>query len=318
MVLSASPIPPAALFRLSRQVEKAKIDYCEITCGDRIVLKHEKNGHSAVRLHKINSVTKSVLALLIGIAIDRKQLESVSVPLTEFFPDLRGVGRELTVEHLLTMTTGWDWREWGDWDGLPKPMTDSPDWVRFIIERPIVDPPGTRMVYNSGCSHLLSAVLQQAAGMPTAVFAEKHLFGPMGITQFHWPSDPQGVAIGGFGMEMLAAYMHKLGLLMLGNGRFEGQTIVPAAWVAQCVQPRFFTYGHVGCYGYHWWVLSDENGSPLSPAAYFAMGYGGQHVFVVPELELVATFASSLYKQSQTFLPFRLFRELYRELLLAN
>jgi CubicO group peptidase (beta-lactamase class C family) len=290
------------------RLAQVKIDYCTMTVGNQVVMTHARSPSSANKLHKINSVTKSILSLLIGIALDRKQLESIHTPLTEFFPGLHDLEEELTLEHLLTMTAGWDWPEWADWNGFPKPMYDSPNWVQFILSRPLTEKPGMRMVYNSGCSHLLSAILQKVTGMTTAAYAEKNLFKPIGVTDYRWSSDANGVNIGGFGLQIKAPDLHKLGTLMLGNGRIGNAKIVSEEWIDRSIQPRFLTYPHVGAYGYHWWVLSDSDGRPTKPFTTFAMGFGGQFVFVVPERKWVVSFASSLYKQS--LLPYQLFKNL--------
>ncbi len=291
-----------------KQVAQAKIDYCAMTVGDEIVFAHARKPNSADKLHKINSVTKSIVSLLVGLAIDRGLLESVQLPLSEFFPGLGQIERGITVEHLLTMTPGWDWPEWAEWNGFPKEMQDSPDWVRFVLSRPLVDKPGSIMKYNSGCSHLLSAILQQVTGMSTSEFAAIHLFKPLGISDYRWPSDVNGIDIGGFGLQLKALDLHKLGTLMLGEGRIGDRGIVSKAWIRQSMQPRFMTYPHVGAYGYHWWIMSDDEGRPTEPFTLFAMGFGGQFVLVVPEFEWVVSFASSLYKKS--FLPMQLFKSL--------
>ncbi|WP_373230958.1 serine hydrolase domain-containing protein [Cohnella sp.] len=291
-----------------QKVSKAKIDYCKITVCDQVVFSHARNSHSEHKLHKINSITKSVLSLLIGIAIDRKQLDSVHMPLSDFFPEVKTNSEiTLTIEHLLTMTTGWDWPEMGDWGGKPMPMINSKDWIKFILARPMKDKPGTRMLYNSGSSHLLSAILQKITGMNTDQYAEKYLFKPMGITDSRWYADSKGIIIGGFGLELRAPDLHKLGQLMLGKGRIGGDVIVSEGWIDQSVKARFHTYDHIGSYGYHWWILNEGNEPLADPYTYFAMGYGGQYIFVVPEHELIVTFASTLYKQ--TFLPYRIFKE---------
>lgn len=295
------------LENFKQQVTMTKIDYCKITIADQVVFKHARNLHSEHKLHKINSITKSVLSLLIGIAIDRKQLDSIHVPLSDFFPSLQEHKHPLTIEHLLTMTTGWDWPEMGDWGGKPMPMINSPDWVKFILEQPMKDKPGTRMIYNSGSSHLLSAILQKVTGMNTDQYAEKVLFKPMGIKDSRWYSDSKGIIIGGFGLELMAPDLHKLGQLMLGKGRLGDEVIVAEEWIEQCIKPRFHTYDHIGSYGYHWWILNEGDEPIEDPYTYFAMGYGGQYIFVVPEHELIVSFASTLYKQ--TYLPYRIFKE---------
>jgi CubicO group peptidase (beta-lactamase class C family) len=294
---------------LARQVSKTKIDYCEVFLRDRIIFTHARNSHSKDKLHKINSITKSVLSLIVGIAIERGEIPGVDASISDYFSETRGTPKEkVTIENLLTMTPGWDWPEMGDWGGLPSPMINSPNWVSFILSRPMINAPGTRMYYDSGSSHLLSAILQKSSGMTSAEYAESFLFKPLGIEQYRWYSDAKGIVIGGFGLELRAPDLMKIGRLMLGKGRWGNEQVVPERWIADSMKPRYHTYDHIGSYGRHWWSIADENREPMSPNVYFAMGYGGQYVFVVPEHELVVTFASTLYKQ--TFLPYRLFKQL--------
>lgn len=297
------------LDQLQSRVSAAKIDYCEVCELGSSVFVHARNAHSREKLHKINSITKSVLSLLIGIAIDRGEIPEVGTPITEFYPQLRTTSKaNVTIENLLTMTPGWDWQEMGDWGGRPFPMINSPDWVSFIFDRPMIRPTGKTMIYDSGCSHLLSAILQQRTGMTTAEYAERHLFKPLGIERYRWYEDAKGIVIGGFGLELQAPDLMKLGLLLLNRGEWNGTRVVSAKWLERCSQPRFHTYDHIGSYGYHWWMLAkEEDQEPMSPSVTFAMGYGGQYIFVVPERELVAVFASSLYKK--TFHPLQLFKE---------
>ncbi|WP_182300876.1 serine hydrolase domain-containing protein [Cohnella cholangitidis] len=294
---------------LDQQVSKTKIDCCEVFLRDRVIYTHARNSHSKDKLHKINSITKSVLGLLVGIAIERGEIPGIDVPISEYYSDAASSDKNaITIENLLTMTPGWDWPEMGDWGGLPNPMINSPNWVRFILSRPMKYAPGRRMFYDSGSSHLLSGILQQVSGMTTSEYAESLLFKPLGIEQYRWYSDAKGIVIGGFGLELKAPDLMKLGQLMLHQGKRNSMQIVPERWISESTKARYHTYEHIGSYGYHWWVMADDQQQPLSPAVYFAMGYGGQYIFVVPEQELIVTFASTLYKQ--TFLPYRLFKQL--------
>ncbi|WP_027084745.1 serine hydrolase domain-containing protein [Cohnella panacarvi] len=275
----------------------------------RTLLSYARNNQSAHKLHKINSVTKSVVSLLIGIAVERGEIASIRQPIADYFPEVRHSDKaDVTLEHLLTMAPGWEWPEMGDWGGRPFPMINSMDWVRFIFDRPMTHKPGTRMAYDSGSSHLLSAILQQATGLTTSAYAEQHLFHPLGIERYRWYADSNNIVIGGFGLEVVGPDLAKLGLLALRNGQWNGKQLVPSAWIEATTEPRHHTYDHIGSYASHWWVMTDERRNPVCPRIYFAMGYGGQYIFVVPDLELVVTFASTLYKS--TFLPMRLFREM--------
>ncbi|WP_052476345.1 serine hydrolase domain-containing protein [Cohnella kolymensis] len=306
---STFPLSSTKLAKFKRQVEKANIEYCQVYQRGEVLFTHSRHPGSAVELHKMNSITKSVLSLLIGIAMDRGELGTVHTSIAEFLPGARKYAKDsLTLEHLLTMTPGIEWLEMGDWGGKPYPMMNSEDWVEFVLTRPTIDPPGTLMIYNSGCSHLLSAILQQATGLKAAEYAERHLFGPLGIADYYWPADPDGINIGGFGLELDSADLLKLGRLMLDKGRWNNAQIVSENWVEMSTLPRYHTYSHIGSYAYHWWVMSDDDLHPSEPYTYFAMGYGGQNIYIVPEHECVVTFAANLYKD--TFHTYRLFKEL--------
>lgn len=300
-------MPDMAAFRSG--VERAKIATCFVHQGGTDLYAYAKNGESEQALHRLNSITKSVLALLIGIALERGELDSLDRPVAAWLPGVPEDKRAITLRHLITITDGLDWPEWGDWDGQPTPMYDSPNWVAFVLGRPVKAPPGAAMAYNSGCSQLLSAVLQRATGLTTEAYAARHLFAPLGIKDWLWLSDAQGIVIGGFGLSLRGRDLFKLGLLMLRRGLWERRQLVPAAWIDRITAPLHHTYDHVGSYGYHWWIYTGGTSEPASPHTYFAMGYGGQYLFVVPEHELVVSFTSNLYHK--TFMPLHLFAETF-------
>ncbi|MBO9599912.1 MAG: serine hydrolase [Cohnella sp.] len=308
-ITTAERFDEAALTAFEKRLSQHKIDYCQIAQQGRTLLAYARNNQSANKLHKINSVTKSVVSLLIGIAIERGEIPGIRQPIADYFPEARNSDKaDVTIEHLLTMAPGWEWPEMGDWGGRPFPMINSMNWVRFILNRPMIHEPGTRMYYDSGSSHLLSAILQQATGLKTSAYAEKHLFQPLGIDRYRWYEDSKGIVIGGFGLEVVGPDLAKIGLLALRNGQWNGKQLVPSAWIEATTDPRHHSYDHIGSYASHWWVMTDERRNPIHPRVFFAMGYGGQYIFVVPDLDLVVAFASTLYKS--TFLPMRLFREM--------
>lgn len=288
----------ATLKRFEEQIAADKINTCHIVQGDQNVFEYCTNPTFMQELQLVNSVTKSVLSILVGIAIDQGRLASVDVPVEQYFPNLTGPQRALTLRHLLTMTQGVDWREMGDWGGLPFPMFQSEDWVRFTLEQEIIEPIGSSMIYNSGCSQVLSAIVQMVTDKPLHEFAEEVLFGPLGIDEYNWLLGSGGITAGGFGLELMVPDMMKIGRLMLQEGRWNGHRLLSEAWVHESTQPYFHTYNQIGSYGYHWWILTNRGHKPLKPHAYTAVGYGGQLIIVVPEYELAITFTSDLKKQS--------------------
>lgn len=292
------------LVEFTRKIRNVKIVSCLIIQDGNDVLEYYKNKKQAEKLQKINSCTKSFISALIGIALEKGLISSLDTPISNYFPYLEKttvdpVKRSITLYHLLTMTPGFDWPEFGEWQSFPK-MLYSPDWVRFVLDRPLMDQPGERMNYNSGCSHLLSAVLQKATGMSTYDFAKKHLFQPLKIQDSYWYSDGQGIHNGGDGLRLTSGDMAKLGLLYLQGGRWQDKQIVPPAWVQESIQPKFRTYERIGSYGLHWWSDRIDSNKEWTEDNwyYFALGFGGQYIIVVPSRELIVVFNSELYDSS--------------------
>jgi CubicO group peptidase (beta-lactamase class C family) len=241
--------------------------------------------------HIIHSVTKSINSALIGIAIEQGYIESVQQPVLSFFPGRTAanldVNKEaMTLENLLMMASGLECRDsyLYRWRGLNE-MRQSDDWVQYMLDLPMAEAPGSRFEYCNGGSFLLAAIIQETTGMRASAFAEAQLFGPLGITDVVWPSNGQGISIGWGEMRMRPHDMAKIGYLYLNEGQWDGEQIVPAAWVAASTRKQIDATLADG-YGYQWWVADD--------GVYMAIGYAGQFIFVVPEQELVVVFTSNL------------------------
>lgn len=261
----------------------------------RGLLVHERyrGGTGPETLFNLYSCTKSVTSALVGIALDRGTLRGIDRPLAETFPAIaktpdakRKAG--LTLRHLLAMNSGLDWPEWGAWNFYFQPMVDSPDWVAYALARPMAADPGVVFNYNTGGSQVLSAAVGKAAGMPAAEFARRGLFDPIGIGKVEWGADPNGVSTGGYGIRMSARDAAKFAFLYLNGGAWAGRQVVSRTWVAESTREHSEGNAWFGRYGLHWWLrpLAD----PRARSTFFAMGYGGQYLFVVPSLDLVAVF----------------------------
>ena len=239
--------------------------------------------------HYIASCTKSFVSALIGIALEQGYLDNVDHKLLDLFPDrtvanISGQKEAITLEHLLTMSSGLDWPGAKLNESLQAQMTHSQDWVQFVLNRPMAQEPGRQFRYNSGGSHLLAATIRQTTGQTPLEFARKNLFGPLGITNVYWPADPTGLNVGGGGLELRLTDLARFGYLYLQEGVWEGQAVLPAEWVAASTTAQIET-GYLDYqYGYQWWV--DPAGG------YHAQGYGGQYIFVIPELNMVVVFVS--------------------------
>jgi CubicO group peptidase (beta-lactamase class C family) len=246
-------------------------------------------GHRSTRLANIKSASKSVIATLVGIAIDRRLIRSVDEPIVRWFPELRKDPdtrkQTITIEHLLTMRSGLESTS-GEHYG---PWVRSRNWVRYALGRPMVSDPGTSMEYSTGTSHVLSAILTKASGKSTHQFATEVLAQPLGVSLARWPRDPQGIYFGGNEMLMTPRQMIAFGELYLNRGRAGGRQVVPAAWVdTSCVPRTRSRWDRDREYGYGWWI-QDVAGH----RACFAWGFGGQYIFVFRDLNLVVAVTSS-------------------------
>jgi CubicO group peptidase (beta-lactamase class C family) len=231
--------------------------------------------------HELYSCTKSFIATLVGMAIDKGAISGIGQPVVGFFPNrtfknASAMKSSLTLEHLLTMTSGLDWLEG---DPTYQAMSMSRDWVGYVMDIPMRSLPGGQFNYCSGCSHVLSAIIQAETRMNTRDFAEKELFRPLGITNVRWDADAQGIPIGGWGLQITPRDMAKLGYLYLHDGVWEGRQIVSSAWVKAATAKHTPTDGPLG-YGYQWWTYPRWG-------AYAALGRYGQMIFVVPDLDLI-------------------------------
>jgi CubicO group peptidase (beta-lactamase class C family) len=244
---------------------------------------HEKyyyssKGHNITE--EIQSCTTSIMSALIGIAIDQGFIDNVSQTVLSFFPDKVFANPDsrkdaMTIENLLTMTHGLDYEENADYGSL----TFSSDWVQFLLDKPMINNPGTVVEYCSGAPHILSAILQNVTGITTASFAETHLFGPLGITDYEWDVDNQGINDGGRGLSLTHHDMAKFGFLYLNNGTWEETQVVPEEWVRMSSQGHFHV-NSIKRYGLGWWNYSGVG-------AYNAVGFTARVISVLPEYNLV-------------------------------
>lgn len=232
------------------------------------------------------SVTKSVVSVLVGMAVDDGLLD-VDTRLVDVVRSTADRHADVTIEHLLTMTSGIDLP---DGDDTFAALHASDDWVASILDRPAATTPGAAFAYCSGCVHLLTAALHEVTG-DAAAYAQERLFAPLGLADVRWSTatDGTGVPIGGWGLELTAAQMAEIGRLYLQGGRWDEEPLVPAEWVERSatplVEPEPFETWQAG-YGYLWWV---------HPAgAYAATGRGGQLLLVVPERSLVVAATAEL------------------------
>lgn len=295
---------------LLKKLKKGQIKACLIQQHGEIAFSYYKNQKAESALHPIHSASKSVTSMLVGICLGQGLIPGLDVPIQTYFgayfaahPDPQK--EAITLYHLLTMTSGLDWREFGEWNYW-SPMEFSRDIVGSALDRPMEVDPGIKMNYNSGSSNLLSAVIGRASGRKASDFARQYLFGPLGIEDFLW-HEKQGISLGANGLRMKAADLLRLGALYLQKGRCKGVQVLPEDWVLDSARPRFCSYPHIGHYGLHWWMseVAGEDGQPIPFS--FAMGLFGQFLILVPAWDMAAVFLSE--NGGDTLRPMQLFRE---------
>ena len=251
---------------------------------DRLVFERYYHGSSAADANNIKSMSKSILSTLMGIAIDEGLVSGPGERLAAFFPEYFRAGddarkRDLTLEHLLTMTAGFRWEENST---ISDECFSSDNWHRWVIESPLTDIPGEHFNYSTGLTHLGSGILTRRSGLSTRAYAQTRLFSPLGILCYRWTQDPQGYNFGGSEVWLTARDLAKFGLLVAHDGVWEGRRIVSGDWIRRSTQLRIRTGNSLGDYAYWWWKYT-LNGYPTT----LASGFGAQNIFVVPELDLV-------------------------------
>jgi CubicO group peptidase (beta-lactamase class C family) len=264
--------------------------------------------HDANTLHNMESITKSVIALLVGIAFDRGLLKNLDAPIFSFFPeysDLRTPEKDqITLRHLLSMTSGLDWPERAISSNNPANIVRrgarDPGPYHFVLERSVEATPGTAWNYNSGGVWLLGLMLRKLAEQPLEQFANEALFEPLGIQDWEWGRLANGDLGTSGGLHLRPRDLAKLGELVLDGGVRHGRQIVSADWIKQMTArqtPPGFSFGSLRSYGYLWWQgRSSIANHDVDWVA--ALGRGGQRLFVVPSLSLVVAVTAGLYGES--------------------
>lgn len=249
------------------------------------------NDSGADVLHDVRSVTKSVMGLLIGIAIREGFIQSVDQTIGEFLVGtvvdrLEAAKAKITIEQLLTMSCGLEWHELDGGDSYDQWYL-SGDHVKWVLDQPFIHEPGKGFNYNTGSTRLLSVILTLTTGKSALDFARTYLFEPMGIEQSDWTilSQEEKLNNGGAGLKISPHSMFAIGNLMLNGGKWNQVQVVPAEWVNKCISIQNVTHDAIPYgthYGYLWWI-----GQAHGHNHFFAMGWGGQFIVCVPDFDLV-------------------------------
>jgi CubicO group peptidase (beta-lactamase class C family) len=273
---------PDAVARIAPRVTSLLV----IRGGD-IVFEQYWGDNDRSTAHEIYSCTKSFTSTLAGIAHDQDKIDRLDRKMLDYFPGCAyqnpGGGKaDITVEDLLTMTSG---LEWVEGDPAYRNLYTSKDWAQFMLDLPMAAAPGSKFNYCSGCSHLLMALVGAAVGMNPADYAEKYLLEPIGLEPRYWQRDNQSIPVGGWGLNITPRDMARLGFLFLHNGMWDGKRVVSEEWVKAATTAYKQGSPTMG-YGYQWWVRPSAGG-------YAALGLDGQMIAVFPAKDLVVVMTAS-------------------------
>lgn len=276
----------ASMDATARQFSNIKT--VQIAHEGEVVWAKAYNGASLNDVANIKSASKSFMSAVVGIAIDRGVLEGVDQSVVELLPDQLPSDpdpklNDITVGHLLSMQAGLErtsGRNYGRW-------VVSDNWVKDALSRPFVDEPGGRMQYSTGSTHLLSAIIMRETGEHTYRLANRWLAGS-GVRVQSWEVDPQGIPMGGNQVGMTPASLLALGeLYRRGGVTADGRRLISEDWIDQSWTPRTQSRYHRGDYGYGWFMQSFAG-----VQGYYGWGYGGQMIYVFPELDLTVAITS--------------------------
>lgn len=274
-----------AEFLLSVREQGVKIHSLQIARNGKMVVDATFYPYDGETIHDVASVTKSVMTTLIGIAVDQGKL-SLDDKMVSFFPDreianLDARKEAITVEHLVSMTSGLQCARDGTEGDSAIEMQRTADYVQYALDLPMAHEPGTQFIYCSPAISLLSPILMQATGMTTLEFARQYLFEPLGIQEVLWETDPQGNYRGWGDLSLHPRDMAKIGLLFLQEGRWEDEQVVSRRWVREARTAQSETPEGEDPYGYGWWLTPDI------PGVYRAEGRNGQYIFILPQWNMV-------------------------------
>jgi CubicO group peptidase (beta-lactamase class C family) len=348
-----SPIPPAeAGFApdLDARLDQATVDKrvwnlhgLVVLRNGRLVLERYFEGEDRARgigdigrvkfapdtLHDFRSCSKSIVGLLYGIALHQGKVPAPDAPLLSAFPEYADLanndGRgQLTIHHVLSMTMGTDWDEstllYTDPNNSETAMDEAPDRYRYILERPVVDTPGTRWTYCGGATALLARLIAKGSGKSLHDFARENLFDPLGMGPTQWATGHDGEPFAASGARMSVRDLARVGFMMLRGGKVGERIVVSADWVTRCTTP-VVSADELRRYGYQWFILDVAFGKPKGWAVgrlermWMAEGLGGQRLFIIPGLQLVIAMTAGNYGTADQWIPPT---RILREVILAS
>ncbi len=262
-----------------------------------------RRSFSATDKQDVRSIGKSVTGLLYGVAIEQGRVPDPSASVLASYPALVDIAttpkQRIRVEDLLNMANGLQWQEGAIGINDELRLFWKRDIARYVFSHDVAVTPNTRFNYNGGGTAVLADLITRGTGMPLDVFARKQLFDPLGIRDWAWVKDVHGRPMAFNGLRLRPRDLLKLGRLVLNKGRWQGQQLVPAAWIERSMAPRFETDVRNYRYGYQWWGgIATWHGRPVPWHAGF--GNGGQRLYVVPDLDMTIVTTAGAYDEDAT------------------
>ena len=242
--------------------------------------------HNINNLHDVRSISKSIVSACIGIAIAQDKIKSVNQKVFDFFPQYAaydtGMKKELSIKHLLTMTSGLEWNEevpYNNPENSEIQMTNSADPIEFVLSRRNTSVPGKEWKYNGGTTQLLAAIIEKVSGKKVDEFAKEYLLKPLGILKFEWVKFPgTDNPAAASGLRLRSRDLLKFGILYHNKGKWNGKQVIPEDWIEQSFQPWVKQSRRNGGYGYQFWILNDTiQKQPVNIVA--AVGNGDQRIY---------------------------------------
>ena len=309
---TAEDMDSAAVLRTLQAIRDGSfpgVDSLVVIRHGRLVAEGYFNGYASETLHDLRSTGKSFTSALAGIAI-QQGLFQLDDPIASLIPqfdrhaNMDPRKRAITIRNLLDMRSGLECNDWVSASrGNEERMYESRDWVGFILDLPMVTDPGASASYCMGGVIVLGQVISWRSGMTLDAYAATYLFGPLGIQQSTWRRAPDGSATGGGGLKLRPRDAARLGQLYLNGGTWNGARVVPADWVTRS-REIVTTLGNDG-YGLLWWKRTFTRAAG-SAESFFTSGNGGNFIFVIPSLDLVAVFTGSNYNSTRGDQPFEI------------
>jgi CubicO group peptidase (beta-lactamase class C family) len=315
--LAQSPDKASVLKALTERVladTGSAIHSILITNGDTLEYAKYFNGFQEDSIHDMRSSFKSITSLLIAIAVDKGMIKSTHQKIMDFFPEYapfkndNNWKRNITIQHLLDMRSGFDCEEFNDTRDCETAMSQSNNWVKFSLDLPMKDKPGSVFAYTSSDPMILSGIIRKVSNMSVMEFAAKYLFMPLGITHYKWTVDPDGNGMTAGSFYMLPKDMIKIGQLLRDGGKWKGTQVISGRSISHATRAEHpipdFSFAKTSrsqylipqktFYGSYWYRERIKTRS-VDEELLFASGNGGQYIFIVKRLHLVVVFTQGYY-----------------------